>query len=40
MINGRKIVVKMEVTVGGTKSESKRNFKEHVKFIGEKASAT
>ena len=53
VIRDRKIVEKMEVTVGSTKIESKRavkylrviiddrlNFKEHLKFIGEKASVT
>ena len=53
LICGRKIVDKMEVTVGGTKNESKNaikyiavivedrlNFKEQVKFIGEKISVT
>ena len=53
LINCRKIVEKMEVTVAGTKIESKRaikylgviidgrlNFKEHVKYIGEKVTQT
>ena len=53
LISARKIVEKMEVTVGESRIESKRaikylgviiddrlNFKEHVKYIGEKASVT
>ena len=53
LISGRKIVEKIEMTIKGTRNESKRaikylgviindrlNFKEHVKFIGGKASAT
>ena len=53
LISGRKIVEKTEVTVGGSRMESKKtikylgviiddklNFKEHVKYIGEKTSVT
>ena len=53
LISDRKIVEKMEVTVGSTRIESKRaikyleviaddrlTFKEHVKYIDEKASVT
>ena len=53
LISGRRIVERMQVTVGDTKAVSKRaikylgviivdrlNFKEHVKYIGEKASVT
>ena len=53
MISSRKIVKKVEVTVGGSRIESKRaikylvvisdvrlSFKEHLKFICEKASVT